>query len=117
MSKVIYLSIPYTFWPQKSFEIANKISAKLMTDEAIVFSPISHSHPIADNMPIVLRTDHEFWMKQDLEMLNRCDELLVVVINTEKQSGKELIKKKPLKLTKIFLETNRYQHGGFKLVL
>lgn len=90
--KVIYLSIPYTWYPQRSFEIANKVTAELMLDGFIVFSPISHSHPIADNMPLDKRTDNDFWLLQDLEMLRRCDEMIVVRIKSENGSGEQLIK-------------------------
>ena len=49
----IYLAIPYSGMAEESFRIANEVSAKLMNEGHIVFSPISHSHPIAiaHNLP------------------------------------------------------------------
>lgn len=45
----------------------------------VVFSPISHSHCIADHLPPGLKTDWEWWMDQDLPMVEWADELCVVV--------------------------------------
>lgn len=80
MKEVIYLAIPYSWNPEKSFEIANKISAKLMQEGYVVFSPISHSHPIATHLPIKLRINQDFWMNQDLPILELCSKLLLVNI-------------------------------------
>lgn len=76
----IYLAIPYTFNPVKSFEIANKVTADLMSKGNVVFSPISHSHPVADYLPDHLRTDSNWWMGQDLPMVDWADEVHVVCI-------------------------------------
>lgn len=86
--KLIYLAIPYTYNPNESFEIANKLAAKLMQQGNIVFSPISHSHMIADNLPEHLRFSQKFWMKQDLPILEKCDELFIVIIG---ENGCDLI--------------------------
>jgi hypothetical protein len=85
---IIYLAIPYSFSPMLSFNIANKISAKLIEDGHVVFSPISHSHPIADFMSEEKRLDHELWMKQDLPFVKLADELHVVCIG---EFGHQLI--------------------------
>lgn len=84
----IYLAIPYSFNPAFAFKIANKVAAKLMSEGHTVFSPISHSHNIADYLPDRLRTDSKWWMKQDLPMIDWCDELHVVCIG---EYGAELI--------------------------
>jgi hypothetical protein len=86
----IYLAIPYTWNPKKSFEIANKVSADLMSKGYVVFSPISHSHAIADHLPDNLRTDSQWWMSQDLPLVEWSDEVHVVVIG---ELGNELIEK------------------------
>lgn len=86
----VYLAIPYSFNPELSYKIANTVAAKLMAEGYVVFSPISHSHPIADSLPEELRTDHDFWMKQDLPMLEWADELHVVELGgnlTENSRG------------------------------
>jgi len=76
----IYLAIPYTFNPDLSFKVANKIAADLMSKGHVVFSPISHSHPIADHLPKELRTDSDWWMTQDLPFVEWCDEVHVVSV-------------------------------------
>jgi nucleoside 2-deoxyribosyltransferase len=84
----IYLAIPYSFNPAYSFRIANKVAAKLMSEGHVVFSPISHSHNIADHLPDKLRTDSKWWMEQDLPMIDWCDEVHAVCIG---ENGSELI--------------------------
>jgi len=71
----IYLAIPYTGQESESFEYVNKIACKLMNQGYIVFSPISHTHPIAccGNLP----KDWEFWKKQDECFIEWCDQLWV----------------------------------------
>lgn len=84
----IYLAIPYTFNPELSQKIANQIAADLMTQGHVVFSPISHSHGIADHLPDNLRTDSHWWMDQDLPFVEWADELHLVCIG---EFGHELI--------------------------
>ena len=84
----IYLAIPYSYNPEKSFSIANEVAAKLMLKGNIVFSPISHSHHIADHLPANIRTDSEWWMHHDLPMIDWANKLVVIVIG---EYGHELI--------------------------
>jgi hypothetical protein len=81
--ELVYLAIPYTWNPDESFRIANEISAELMEDGEVVFSPISHSHVIADYMRDDLRTDYEFWMSIDLPILLKCSRMIIVVLGGE----------------------------------
>lgn len=76
----IYLAIPYTFNAELSYSIANKVAAKLIGEGNVVFSPISHSHIIADHMDESLRYSQEFWMAQDLPFIEWCDKVVCVVI-------------------------------------
>jgi len=76
----IYLAIPYTFNPELSFKIANKVAAELMKQGHVVFSPISHSHPVADHLPPILKTDSKWWMNQDIPFVDWADELHVICI-------------------------------------
>lgn len=87
-TKLCYLAIPYSFNPEKSFRIANEVSADLMQKGFHIFSPISHSHPI--NVSEENKTSYEFWMYQDLTILDRCDEIIFVVIG-DSISGMQLI--------------------------
>lgn len=88
MKNLTYLAIPYTFNPEYSFEIVNKVAAKLMNQGKIIFSPVSHSHPISNYLDERLRTSQEFWMNQDLPILSKCDEMYIIVIGKE---GRKLI--------------------------
>lgn len=76
----VYLAIPYSFNPELSHKIACEVAAKLMSEGNIVFSPISHSHNIADFIADNLRTDSKWWMKQDLPFVDWADEVHVVCI-------------------------------------
>jgi len=74
----IYLAIPYSGITEKSFEVSCKLAVKYMKEGKIVFSPIVHSHPLTEyGAP---QMDHDFWMRQDLAVLENCDELYVVCL-------------------------------------
>lgn len=80
---MIYLACPYSH-PDPSvrearFRAANGAAAWLMARGEIVFSPISHSHPIAQQCD--LPKDFEFWRRQDEAMIALCDEVAVLVID------------------------------------
>lgn len=79
----IYLAIPYTFNPSLSHKIANDVAAGLMAGGNVVFSPISHSHVIADHLPDYLRTDSDWWMTQDLPFVEWADALVMVCIGED----------------------------------
>lgn len=76
--KKLYIAVPYTINPEQAFRIANQYSARMMLAGNVVFSPISHSHPIA--IQNELPESHEFWMKQDLPFVEWCDGLHVLCI-------------------------------------
>ena len=122
MSK-IYLAIPYTGCELESFKIANKISAHLMNQGHIVFSPISMSHPIA--MEADLPKGWEFWKQFDEAFLEWCDILYIVVMtndgwnrlinSTGLQGECEIIKVlgKPIK----YIDEINLRSGGLKEML
>ena len=87
-SKKIYLAIPYndpdSAIRENRFEIANTISARLMNMEYNVFSPISHSHPIA--VQCGLPKGYEFWKEWNKTFIEWCDELHVVCIDGWRES-------------------------------
>jgi nucleoside 2-deoxyribosyltransferase len=113
--ELVYLAIPYTWNPNRSFKIANEVSSLLMQSGHVVFSPISHSHPIADYMDEDLRLSQEFWMKQDLTILERCDKMILVyigghgqkLVDESKGCQEELkfAKEKGIKVVPYILET------------
>ncbi len=77
--KKIYLATPHTgtaVEQQRRFEVVNKVAAKLMNDGLLVFSPISHTHPIA--LAGDLPKGWDFWKEYDLTFIEWCDELWVL---------------------------------------
>jgi hypothetical protein len=80
----IYLAIPYTGMEQFSFETANLIAGRLMCEGHIVFSPISHSHPIAQTCELPKHWD--YWKQADMSFLGWCDEVHVVALEGWKHS-------------------------------
>lgn len=78
--KLIYLAAPYSH-PEEAvrewrYRQINQVAAGLLTAGLAVFSPLSHSHPIA--MDGALPTDFDFWQRLNRLWLDRCDELWVV---------------------------------------
>lgn len=65
----VYLGTPYSSkfdatWPEIRFQLANVAAMTLIDAGFIVFSPISHSHPLALTHP-VCTADHDLWLDQD----------------------------------------------------
>lgn len=79
---LIYLCSPYSHTEEDVMEAryvaACKTAARLMEDGYVVYSPIAHSHPIAQHMTKGKAVDYEFWMNQNIPMLRRCDKLVVL---------------------------------------
>lgn len=78
MVKKIYLAIPYTGIEEESFNVVNKVAGELMQQGHIVYSPISHSHPIAKVSK--LPTSYDYWKRVDEEFISWCDKFIIVVI-------------------------------------
>jgi hypothetical protein len=81
-----YLAIAYTgkygkkcprYRKELSFQMANAVAARLMEGGELIYSPISHSHPIHDYM-VHYAHDHNFWMQYDDEMMEFCNRLYVI---------------------------------------
>ena len=84
--KKIYLAIPYSGLEEKSFAVANEVAGELLKEGHVVYSPISHSHPIAKVSD--LPKTWEFWSRIDREFISWCDTVVVVEIGSY---GKKLI--------------------------
>lgn len=78
--EIIYLAIPYTWNAIESFDVVNKVAGDLMKRGYIVFSPISHSHPISQHLGQDIQFDHDFWINQDLPILRMCSKLIFIVV-------------------------------------
>lgn len=83
----LYLGTPYSHpdlaVSQQRFEDVTKVSAKLVNEGHIVFSPITHTHPIIMTglLPEEADGDREgnwdFWRQQDIAFLDWCQVLAV----------------------------------------
>lgn len=85
MSHLIYLASPYSHADasvrQDRYVAVCKAASRLMVESgAVVFSPIAHSHPIAE-LGGLDGMNHEFWMHQCLPMVERSDELVILAID------------------------------------
>ena len=77
---MIYLASPYS---HRSVEVRDQrfrqacvAAGKLMKQGHVVFSPIAHTHPIAELVD--LPKDWAFWARQDLFFLSESDRLVVL---------------------------------------
>ncbi len=81
MSSLAYLASPYSHPDpavmQERFEQACKAAAELMRVGVMVFSPIAHSHPIAQ---YGLPKEWGFWQEYDRIMLAKCDRIIVLML-------------------------------------
>jgi len=80
---IVYLACPYAHPDpavrNERYGTACRKAAQLMKLGFVVFSPLSHSAPIAEigNIPAA---NTEFWLKQDLPLLRLCDVVFVLAL-------------------------------------
>ena len=78
---MIYVANPYTHrlkkMKKRRFQEALDYTVFLCNDGEIVFSPIVHSHPLAEHG---VDASWEYWKKLDLRILSVCDELHVMAL-------------------------------------
>lgn len=79
---MIYLASPYShpdaYVRELRFQAACRVVARLMLAGRAAFSPIVHSHPLVRHG---LPTAWDFWERIDREHLERCDEVLVLMLD------------------------------------
>ena len=80
--KLIYLACPYScddpvIMSYRVAEATDK-TAQRMVQGYNVFSPLTHSDPVADYLPPEIRWDHGFWLERDFQIIERADELHVL---------------------------------------
>lgn len=86
--KLTYLACPYSHADAKvraeRFDAVNRAAGKLINEGLIIFSPISHSHPIAEvsNLPL----DFVFWDKFCTAYLMASRKVLVLTLPGWKES-------------------------------
>ena len=75
--KTYYLACPYSSdkpslrWLRQ--ELVSQVAAGMMSKSAVVFSPITQGHHLAEHLPANLAHDHEFWMTQCLPFVEWAD--------------------------------------------
>jgi len=84
----IYLATPYSH-PDPAvrelrFQQVNKVAAILMSNGYLVFSPISHTHPIA--IAGDLPKGWEFWKEYDKSFIEWADEIYVLMLDGWQES-------------------------------
>ncbi len=92
---LIYLATPYSKYPDgltAAFEVAARFTADLLRAGLKVYSPITHTHPIAiyGNIDPL---DHLIWLPFDEVIMEKSDALLVAKIpgwTTSFGIGKEI---------------------------
>jgi nucleoside 2-deoxyribosyltransferase len=84
----IYLAGPYSHTDpqvrQQRFEALNQAAARVMREGHIVFSPISHSRPIA--VQCELPKGFDFWVELDKSFIEWCDEMWIVPLRGYQES-------------------------------
>lgn len=88
VAPLTYLAAPYSH-PDRSvrvarFEAINKVAAKLMSDGALVYSPISHTHPIAEAGSLPIGWD--FWQTYDKAFIYHSRKVVVLMLDGWQQS-------------------------------
>jgi nucleoside 2-deoxyribosyltransferase len=86
---IYYLACPYSDpsaeTMHRRYKMACIVAARLMEHGIVVFSPLSHSVPVT-RYGNLNGTNHEFWMKQDLPLLELCDVMAVLKLPGWEQS-------------------------------
>lgn len=75
--KKVYLAIPYSGMEESSYEQATKACMLIINQLGHnVFSPITHSHPIAK---LGVKGTWDYWQKIDYQYLDWADEMWVLI--------------------------------------
>ena len=117
--ELVYLACPYSHPDpvimQQRYVMSNIIAGELMKLDYFIFSPISHSHPIAQqcNMDAI---DHDFWLRQDCAIFMHCEMMMIIAIDGWEESygiGLELIWAKDLDMPVVLVHVKDGKIIGF----
>ena len=79
---MIYLASPYSdpdaAVREQRFQAACAATARLLRDGHQVYSPVVHGHPLVQHG---LSADWSFWERHDRLHLERCDEVVVLMLD------------------------------------
>ena len=85
---LVYLACPYSHPDgavrERRFHAVNRAAARLMSQGMMIFSPISHTHPIAVDGK--LQTGWDFWERYDRICISCCHEMIVLCLDGWKES-------------------------------
>lgn len=83
MKKLTYLACPYSNPDpdvrERRFRAVNKVAGQLMAAGALIFSPISHTHPIA--VACDLPRGWDFWHAYDRAFIEASEKLIVLMLD------------------------------------
>lgn len=77
-----YMATPYSKYPDgldQAFELAARAAGELILRGVKVFSPISHTHPIAEFCELD-PLDHELWLSADHPFMSHAYGLIVITL-------------------------------------
>ncbi|GHT16662.1 hypothetical protein FACS1894189_0890 [Planctomycetales bacterium] len=105
---MLYIACPYShpdaLIRNHRYRTACRAAAALIKSGIVVFSPLSHSVPVAQ-LGGVDETDTEFWLRQDIPILRRCDEVLVLglsgwdkSIGVQREISEAMLLQKPVSI-------------------
>jgi nucleoside 2-deoxyribosyltransferase len=84
MRRIIYLAGPYThpdpFVRENRYAALTEAAAKLIKDGHIVFSPITHLHPV-DAFLRPTEYDTDWWFALDEPFMAACTELVILTLD------------------------------------
>jgi nucleoside 2-deoxyribosyltransferase len=84
---MIYLASPYSHPDpavrEQRFHAACRAAVAMLHTGRVVFSPIAHSHPLAQHG---LPGNWHFWEQYDRAFLERCDEVVVLMLDGWQES-------------------------------
>lgn len=75
-----YLATPYSKWThglQDANTVAQMLAARLLELRLPIYSPIAHTHGIAEFVTGVDKRDHEFWLAADKPLFDAAYGLLI----------------------------------------
>ena len=89
LKQLVYLACPYSHTDRSvrvaRFEAVNKVAAALMREGLKVFSPISHTHPIAEAGELPLGWD--YWHEYDKAFLSASYKMVVLMLDGWRESA------------------------------
>lgn len=81
--ELIYLASPYSHpnlaVREARFQAVCRVAGEMMQAGLFVYSPIAHTHPIAEVCDLPLGCD--FWYQYDRVMLSRCQCMVVLMLD------------------------------------